>query len=48
MIFKGLPDSIIKECETKTKLSNLETCITFSLWVNEKNDLNLLCCLMSI
>ena len=31
MIFKGVPDSLVKECETKTKLSNLEACITFSL-----------------
>ena len=36
MIFKGVPDSFVKECETKTKLSNLEACITFSLWGMKK------------
>ena len=36
MIFKGVPDSFVKECETKTKLSDLEACITFSLWGMKK------------
>ena len=36
MIFKGVPDSLVKECETKTKLSDLEACITFSLWGMKK------------
>lgn len=31
MIFKGVPDRLVKDCETKTKLSDLEACITFSL-----------------
>ena len=36
MIFNGVPDSLVKECETKTKLSDLEACITFSLWGMKK------------
>ena len=36
MIFNGVPDSFVKECETKTKLSDLEACITFSLWGMKK------------
>lgn len=31
MIFNGVSDSLVKECETKTKLSDVEACITFSL-----------------
>ena len=36
MIFNGVSDSLGKECETKTKLSDLEACITFSLWGMKK------------
>lgn len=36
MIFKGVPDSFVQECEIKTNLSNLESCITFSLWGMKK------------
>ena len=36
MIFKGVPDILVKERETKAKLSDLKACITFSLWGMKK------------